>query len=257
MTPSTPPPAGGRDGYGDLLLDLLRPGGYAGCSSTRRPPRRRWPGRRRRPQDLRTRAAAAAEEPVARPAGEPPPLRRRGLSTRTVRAPDRARAKTPRARLLTASRRPAPPPAVSGPRVQGWWRPVFEEAAAVILEDNPLPAILGRACTCLRGAVRTHYDEPLAIRDIKRFATTGSPEPPTPAPAAPSPGGGGRRGRAALPGLEPSRLLRGHAGGASQTGGWCGTSVPVDPAAVGRPRPGRRLGVELGSAESAATSLDA
>ncbi len=45
-------------------------------------------------------------------------------------------------------------------------------AVAVIRRDNPLPVILGRTChhPCETDCVRTHYDEPVAIRDIKRFA---------------------------------------------------------------------------------------
>jgi len=44
-------------------------------------------------------------------------------------------------------------------------------AIAVTREDNPLPTILGRACNhlCENTCVRTHLDEPLAIREIKRF----------------------------------------------------------------------------------------
>ena len=44
-------------------------------------------------------------------------------------------------------------------------------AAAVIREDNPLPEVLGRAChhPCERPCLRTHLDDPLAIREIKRF----------------------------------------------------------------------------------------
>ncbi|MCH7666313.1 MAG: FAD-dependent oxidoreductase [Acidobacteria bacterium] len=47
----------------------------------------------------------------------------------------------------------------------------FAGAVAITREDNPLPAILGRVCdhTCENTCIRTHYDEPLAIRDIKRF----------------------------------------------------------------------------------------
>lgn len=46
------------------------------------------------------------------------------------------------------------------------------QAADVIRQDNPLPVILGRTChhPCETDCLRTHYDEPLAIRDIKRFA---------------------------------------------------------------------------------------
>ena len=47
----------------------------------------------------------------------------------------------------------------------------FKTAVALTREDNPLPTILGRVCDhlCENTCIRTHYDEPLAIRDIKRF----------------------------------------------------------------------------------------
>ena len=47
----------------------------------------------------------------------------------------------------------------------------LDEAAEIIRDDNPLGAILGRACNhpCQLTCVRTHYDDPLAIREIKRF----------------------------------------------------------------------------------------
>ncbi len=47
----------------------------------------------------------------------------------------------------------------------------LEEAVEIVRDDNPLGAILGRACNhpCQHACVRTHYDEPLAIREIKRF----------------------------------------------------------------------------------------
>ncbi len=47
----------------------------------------------------------------------------------------------------------------------------FARAVALAREDNPLPAILGRVCDhlCENTCIRTHYDQPLAIRDIKRF----------------------------------------------------------------------------------------
>ena len=46
-------------------------------------------------------------------------------------------------------------------------------AAEVIAQDNPLPSILGRAChhPCEPVCLRTHIDQPVAIREIKRFAT--------------------------------------------------------------------------------------
>lgn len=46
-------------------------------------------------------------------------------------------------------------------------------ATAIMKLDNPLPAILGRACNhqCETICTRTHYDEPIAIREIKRYIT--------------------------------------------------------------------------------------
>ncbi len=47
----------------------------------------------------------------------------------------------------------------------------FAGAVAITREDNPLGAILGRVCDhlCEAVCIRTHYDEPLAIREMKRF----------------------------------------------------------------------------------------
>jgi len=44
-------------------------------------------------------------------------------------------------------------------------------AQRVVRADNPLPCTLGRICDhlCEQACVRTHLDEPVAIRDIKRF----------------------------------------------------------------------------------------
>ena len=57
-------------------------------------------------------------------------------------------------------------------------------AAAIISADNPLPSILGRAChhPCEPVCLRIHLDEPLAIREIKRFVTEHgvAPAPVTP-----------------------------------------------------------------------------
>ncbi len=51
------------------------------------------------------------------------------------------------------------------------------EARDIILADNPLPSTLGRVCDhqCEEVCVRNHLDEPLAIRDIKRFVTDKAP----------------------------------------------------------------------------------
>ncbi len=55
----------------------------------------------------------------------------------------------------------------------------FDRAVTLTREDNPLPAILGRVCDhlCENTCIRTHYDEPLAIRDIKRFIMEHEKEP--------------------------------------------------------------------------------
>ena len=47
----------------------------------------------------------------------------------------------------------------------------FDAAIDLTRDDNPLAAILGRACNhaCESVCIRTHYDAPLAIREIKRF----------------------------------------------------------------------------------------
>jgi NADPH-dependent glutamate synthase beta subunit-like oxidoreductase len=46
-----------------------------------------------------------------------------------------------------------------------------ERAVAITRADNTLPAILGRVCDhlCETTCIRTHLDEPLAIREMKRF----------------------------------------------------------------------------------------
>jgi putative selenate reductase len=57
----------------------------------------------------------------------------------------------------------------------------------VTRDDNPLAAILGRAChhPCERPCVRSHLDDPLAIREIKRFIMEHEASPPV-AGAAPN-----------------------------------------------------------------------
>lgn len=47
----------------------------------------------------------------------------------------------------------------------------YAAAVAITRGDNPIPAILGHVCDhlCEHTCIRTHYDEPLAIREIKRF----------------------------------------------------------------------------------------
>ncbi len=54
-----------------------------------------------------------------------------------------------------------------------------EEAVRITRRENPLAAVLGRVCdhVCEGVCVRTHLDEPLAIRHVKRFVM--EHEPPT------------------------------------------------------------------------------
>ena len=51
------------------------------------------------------------------------------------------------------------------------------EALRIVRKDNPLACVLGRVCDhlCERTCIRTHLDEPLAIRDIKRFISDFDP----------------------------------------------------------------------------------
>ena len=47
----------------------------------------------------------------------------------------------------------------------------FQDAYNLVMQENPLPAICGRICTrpCERKCRRSTVDEPVAIRDLKRF----------------------------------------------------------------------------------------
>jgi putative selenate reductase len=85
------------------------------------------------------------------------------------------------------------------------------EAVRITRLDNPLPAILGCVCDhlCERTCVRTHLDEPLAIRHIKRFimeheaGTAVGPTPPAAGPATPA---AGAAPRVAIVGSGPAGL---------------------------------------------------
>jgi len=81
-------------------------------------------------------------------------------------------------RALELDKRQLPPCRVNCPlgmNVQGYLALAaagrFEEAYAVMLEDNPLPGICGRVCPhpCEESCRRSELDQPVAIRDIKRF----------------------------------------------------------------------------------------
>ena len=62
-------------------------------------------------------------------------------------------------------------------RVPSYMRAVasgdVQTAAEIIRSDNPLPTILGRAChhPCEPVCLRTHLDQPVAIREVKRYVT--------------------------------------------------------------------------------------
>ncbi len=64
----------------------------------------------------------------------------------------------------------------------------FAEARRVIEADNPLPCILGRVCDhlCEQVCVRCHLDEPVAIRDIKRFTMEHEKQPTALQPEKPA-----------------------------------------------------------------------
>ena len=61
----------------------------------------------------------------------------------------------------------------------------YDEAYAVAAEVNPFPSVCGWICTapCEPACRRGTLDEPVAIRDLKRFATELGNLPPIPAPA--------------------------------------------------------------------------
>ena len=60
----------------------------------------------------------------------------------------------------------------------------IEDAIGITRADNPVAAILGRVCDhlCETTCIRTHLDQPLAIRDIKRYIMSHETEPTLPVP---------------------------------------------------------------------------
>ncbi len=58
----------------------------------------------------------------------------------------------------------------------------FDDAVDITRGDNPVSAILGRVCDhlCETTCIRTHLDQPLAIRDIKRFIMSHEARPRIP-----------------------------------------------------------------------------
>lgn len=58
----------------------------------------------------------------------------------------------------------------------------FDDAVEITRADNPVPSILGRVCDhlCETTCIRTHLDQPLAIRDMKRFIMSHETRPHVP-----------------------------------------------------------------------------
>ncbi|MFV9671844.1 MAG: FAD-dependent monooxygenase, partial [Acidimicrobiia bacterium] len=64
----------------------------------------------------------------------------------------------------------------------------FDDAVEITRADNPVPSILGRVCDhlCETTCIRTHLDQPLAIRDMKRFIMSHEAMPRVPEHAEPT-----------------------------------------------------------------------
>ena len=87
----------------------------------------------------------------------------------------------------------------------------FREAVRITRLDNPLPAVLGRVCDhlCENTCIRTHLDQPLAIRQIKRFIMEQerrSTPPPAGSLLAPLPVDPAAQARVAIIGAGPAGL---------------------------------------------------
>ncbi len=93
----------------------------------------------------------------------------------------------------------------------------FLGAVKMAREDNPLPSILGRVCDhlCENTCIRTHLDQPLAIRHIKRFIMQQEEQPVlfTRTPLGPT--------KVAIIGAGPAGLS------AAQELGYCGFAVTI------------------------------
>ncbi len=81
----------------------------------------------------------------------------------------------------------------------------FAAAARITRQDNPLPSILGQVCDhlCENTCIRTHLDQPLAIRHIKRFIMEQEPRQPIALDPRPR---SGTRPRVAIIGAGPAGL---------------------------------------------------
>ncbi|MEJ5359229.1 MAG: FAD-dependent oxidoreductase, partial [Desulfobacterales bacterium] len=95
----------------------------------------------------------------------------------------------------------------AGLNVQGYVQMVkegkYRESLAIILEDLPLPGVLGRICPhgCENACRRAEKDEPVAIRDLKRLAADRADPREIPVPCDPP-----RPERVAIVGSGPAGL---------------------------------------------------
>ena len=64
----------------------------------------------------------------------------------------------------------------------------FDDAVEITRADNPVPSILGRVCDhlCETTCIRTHLDQPVAIRDMKRFIMSHETWPRVPERSTPT-----------------------------------------------------------------------
>ena len=99
-----------------------------------------------------------------------------GLSTRKAAYKKYAQAIPGAFTIQKADRAPCRLACPAGLNVQGYVQMVgqgkYKEALQIIMEDLPLPGVLGRICphSCEDACRRCEVDEPVAIRDLKRLA---------------------------------------------------------------------------------------
>ncbi|MFH2071605.1 MAG: FAD-dependent oxidoreductase, partial [Actinomycetota bacterium] len=141
----------------------------------------------------------------------------------------------------------------------------YAAAVALTRSDNPMPAILGHVCDhlCEHTCIRTHYDEPLAIREIKRFIMSREVDPaevaafkgkPAVAVIGAGPCGLAAAGRLAQAG-HPVTVFEMH----PYAGGMVGGAIPsyrLPQAVIDQDlAPLRRLGVEFRFGQQAGTDF--
>ncbi len=99
-----------------------------------------------------------------------------GLATRRAAYKKYAQAIPGAFAIQKADRAPCRLACPAGLNVQGYVQMVkegkYKEALEIIMEDLPLPGVLGRICPhgCEEACRRCDKDEPVAIRDLKRLA---------------------------------------------------------------------------------------